>query len=90
MQNLHAKVVVVVVVDETLTETRARVVVDTGADPLHAVRNIATPPGTSARALRTRARVDALPGEARGGIIRDAVHGDGDALDEIADRTGQA
>ena len=88
MLNLHTKVAAVV--DETLTETRARVVVCTDAGWLYAEHDIATPPGTSARALRTRARVDALPGETKGGMIRDAVHGDGDALEEIAGRMGQA
>ncbi len=62
--NLHTKVVVVV--DETLTETRAL------------------------GAVCTDAGIGASPGEAKGEMIRDVAHGDGEALDEIADRTGQA
>ena len=84
--NLHTKVVVVI--DDTLTETWARVVVSTDAGRLYAEHDIATPLDTPERALRINAGIGASPGETKGEMIRDAVHGDGDALEEITGRMG--
>ena len=77
-------------IDDTLTETRARVVVSTDAGRLYAEHDIATPLDTRERALRINAGIDASPGETKGEMIRDAVHGDGDALEEITGRMGMA
>ncbi len=86
VQKLRDKVDVTV--DDTLTETQSGVVVHADGRPLHAVHDIAIPLTTPERARRVRAKVDALLGEARSEMIWDAVHGDGDALEEITSRMG--
>ncbi|WP_371224174.1 MmgE/PrpD family protein [Roseovarius sp. 2305UL8-3] len=77
-----------VVADDTLTETQAHVVINTKAGPQRAEYDIAAPLNTPERALRIRAKVDALLGEAKGEMIWDAVHDNSDALEEITSRMG--